>query len=65
MHGTMFLRLLAAAMLLIVGAAITAFGVITVMYGDPLLTTLIVLGVGLLLVAGAVLICRRALRRKR
>ena len=55
-------RLLLAGVLLVIGIAITSFGVMTAVYRDPLGTTLILLGVGLPLLAAAV---RLAVRRRR
>ena len=58
----MILRLFFAAILLVLGGVVTAFGVITAVYRDPLATTAIILGAGLLLLAGAAWMARRARR---
>ncbi len=48
------LRLLLALVLLLAGGAVTAFGVMTLLYRDPLVTSAVVLTVGLLLMGAAV-----------
>jgi len=53
------LRLLIALVLLLAGGAVTAFGVVTVMYGDPLVTSAIIFAIGLTLLGAAVWVMRR------
>ncbi len=57
------LRSLAALVLFLAGGAVTAFGVVTVTYRDPLRTSLIILSVGLLLCAVALWTGVRGRRR--
>ena len=59
MTALRILRLLFALVLLLVGGAVTAFGVMTVMYSDPLLTSVVVFAVGLLLLGAGVWLMRR------
>jgi hypothetical protein len=54
------LRILLALVLLLAGGAVTAFGVMTVMYSDPALTSVVVFAVGLLLLGAAVWLMRRS-----
>jgi heme A synthase len=53
------LRVLLALVLLLAGGAVTAFGVMTVMYSDPLMTSVVVFAIGLLLLGTAVWLMRR------
>jgi hypothetical protein len=53
------LRLLLTLLLLLAGGAVTAFGVVTVMYSDPLVTSLIVFAIGLMLLGAAVWLTRK------
>jgi hypothetical protein len=59
MTALRILRLLFALVLLLVGGAVTAFGVMTAMYSDPLLTSVVVFAVGLLLLGAGVWLMRR------
>jgi heme A synthase len=53
-------RILLALVLLLAGLAVAAFGVMTVMYSDPVVTSVVVFAIGLLLLgAGAWLMRRR------
>jgi hypothetical protein len=54
------LRILLALVLLLAGGAVTGFGVMTVMYSDPALTSVVVFAVGLLLLRAAVWLMRRS-----
>ena len=51
-------RLLLALVLLLAGGAVTAFGVMTVMYSDPVVTSVVVCAVGVLLLGAAVWLMR-------
>jgi heme A synthase len=53
------LRILLALVLLVIGGAVLAFGVMTVMYGDPIVTSALVLAIGLLLLGAGVWLMRR------
>jgi len=53
------LRILLGFVLLLVGGAVTAFGVVTVMYSDPLVTSLVIFAIGLVLLGSAVWLLRR------
>jgi hypothetical protein len=53
------LRILLALVLLLAGGAVTAFGVVTVMYSDPLVTSLIIFAIGLVLLGAGVWLMRR------
>ncbi|HEX8360611.1 MAG TPA: hypothetical protein VF613_10900 [Longimicrobium sp.] len=47
------MRILLAILFFALGAVLTAAGAMTVYFGDPLRTTLVLLGMGLLLIAVA------------
>ncbi|HEX8213168.1 MAG TPA: hypothetical protein VF584_23535 [Longimicrobium sp.] len=53
------LRILLALVLLLAGGAVMAFGGMTVMYSDPLATSLIVFAIGLVLLGVAVWLMRK------
>jgi len=53
------LRILLALALLLAGGAVMAFGVMTVMYSDPVVTSALVLAIGLVLLGAAVWLMRR------
>ncbi len=53
------LRILLALVLLLAGGAVTAFGVMTVMYSDPVVTSVVVLAIGVLMLGAAVWLMRK------
>jgi heme A synthase len=53
------LRILIAIVLLLAGGAVVAFGVMTVMYSDPVVTSALVLAIGLLLLGAGVWLMRK------
>ncbi|HEX8675094.1 MAG TPA: hypothetical protein VF710_24555 [Longimicrobium sp.] len=53
------LRILLALVLLLAGGAVVAFGVMTVMYSDPVVTSALVLAIGLLLLGSGAWLMRR------
>jgi hypothetical protein len=52
------LRTLLALVLLVIGGAVVAFGVMTVMYSDPVMTSVVVFSVGMLLLGAGVWLMR-------
>jgi hypothetical protein len=48
--------------LLLAGGAVTAFGVMTVMYSDPIMTSVVVFAIGGLLLGAGVWLMRRTRR---
>jgi hypothetical protein len=51
-------RLLLGLVLLVTGGAVVAFGVMTVMYSDPVMTSVIVFGIGVVLMGAGVWLMR-------